>query len=100
MICGGFYAGASPRRSLRPKGIDLRGRWFAPAQNTLATAKRRRIFYVGLPTYARRGLFELGSSPMDSVPQLLRTDKMSRQKNAVSICRLALTPLARSILLT
>ena len=26
----------------------------------IPTAKRRRIFYVGLPTYARRGLFGLG----------------------------------------
>ena len=133
----------------------------------IPTAKRRRIFYVGLPTYARRGLFGLGlcrnkykraiiarfrnvaegnisrlrdaqafhaavkrppyfmfarqrrhftagrsvsgspsprlrglfgvgSSPMDSVPQLLRTDKQTTAKNAVAFCRLALTPLARS----
>ena len=66
MISGGFYAGASPRRSLRPKGIDLRGRWFAPAQNTLAsTATHRQTndskncyrLYVGLPTCPLRGLF-------------------------------------------
>ena len=66
MICGGFYAGASPRRSLRPKGIDLRGRWFAPAQNTLAsTATHRQTndskkllpFFVGLSIRPLRGLF-------------------------------------------
>ena len=71
MICGGFYAGASPRRSLRPKGIDLRGRWFAPAQNTLAsTATHRQTndskkllpFFVGLSIRPLRGLYWLGSS--------------------------------------
>ena len=62
----------------------VRRRWIAflncEHRQKIPTAKRRRIFYVGLPTYARRGLFGVGSSPMDSVPQLLRTDKMSRQK--------------------
>ena len=54
-----------PRRSLRPKGIDLRGRWFAPAQNTLASTastdkkptENIRRFFVGLLTCPLRGLF-------------------------------------------
>ena len=92
MICGGFYAGASPRRSLRPKGIDLRGRWFAPAQNTLAsTATHRQTndskkllpFFVGLSIRPLRGLFLAWF-----------VDGQARS----NFCRLVRLPVARSFL--